>query len=105
MRSARSERKASKIASLNRVTASGTAARGSLRRFGGITALEFAAEDEGYLSNLGARLKAACRDESPDVLLRPLGNVLYAMPPACTSEAESDLIAARMAQVVASALD
>lgn len=67
------------------------------RRFGGILAVELAG-DEGYLASSG--LRAACREASPDVLLRPLGNVLYAMPPACTSDEECALIAARMADVI-----
>ena len=78
-------------------------ARFDLRTFGGITALDLPVEDEGYLSDAGARLKAAARQESPDVLLRPLGNVLYAMPPACATDEECDLIAARMAAVVEAA--
>jgi adenosylmethionine-8-amino-7-oxononanoate aminotransferase len=70
-----------------------------LRRFGGIVATEVGGE-AGYLSEVGTRLKAACRTRSPDVLLRPLGNVLYAMPPACTSPEECTLVAQRMADVL-----
>jgi adenosylmethionine-8-amino-7-oxononanoate aminotransferase len=33
------------------------------------------------------------------VLLRPLGNVLYALPPACTTEAQAERIAAVMAEL------
>lgn len=67
-----------------------------LRRCGGIVALELAAQDPGYLAGLGERLRAACR-ALPDVLLRPLGNVLYALPPACVTDAEADQIAAAIA--------
>ena len=73
----------------------------SLRRFGGIVALDLPDDEAGYLSARGPALKAACRELAPDVLLRPLGNVLYAMPPACTSPAECDQIAARMTDVCA----
>ena len=37
----------------------------------------------GYLADVGAALRRACLERG--VLLRPLGNVLYAMPPLCTS--------------------
>jgi len=71
-----------------------------LRSFGGITAVNLPVADAGYFSDVGMRLKTACHDLAPDVLLRPLGNVLYAMPPACTTEAECDLIAERMQTVI-----
>jgi adenosylmethionine-8-amino-7-oxononanoate aminotransferase len=68
-----------------------------LRRTGGIVALELrprAGDDAGYLAARSPRLRAAALERG--VLLRPLGNVLYAMPPACTSEAQADAIAAAM---------
>jgi adenosylmethionine-8-amino-7-oxononanoate aminotransferase len=68
-----------------------------LRRTGGIVALELrppAGDAAGYLAQLGPRLRAAALERG--VLLRPLGNVLYALPPACTSDAQADLIADAM---------
>ncbi|MDB5308389.1 MAG: adenosylmethionine-8-amino-7-oxononanoate aminotransferase [Gemmataceae bacterium] len=38
----------------------------------------------GYLAAVGAVLRRSCLESG--VLLRPLGNVLYAMPPLCTSD-------------------
>src|SRR5262245_14625164 len=38
----------------------------------------------GYLAEVGARMRAVCVEHG--VLLRPLGNVLYALPPLCTSD-------------------
>jgi adenosylmethionine-8-amino-7-oxononanoate aminotransferase len=73
-----------------------------LRRCGGIVALELDAPDSGYLAGLGERLRAACRART-DVLLRPLGNVLYALPPACLADDEADLVADAIAAVAASA--
>lgn len=64
-----------------------------IRRCGGIVAVELAATDGGYLASLGESLRARCR-ALPDVLLRPLGNVLYALPPACVTPEEADRIAA-----------
>lgn len=76
-----------------------------VRRLGGIVAVELRARDgdAGYLSDAGERLRAACRDR--EVLLRPLGNVLYAMPPACTTDAEIDLIADHMRHACRAALE
>ena len=68
-----------------------------VRQLGGMVAVELEAPDGGYLAGLGERLRAACRGQ--DVLLRPLGNVIYALPPACVSESECDLIAQAMTRV------
>lgn len=70
-----------------------------LRRCGGIVALDLAADDAGYLAGLGETIRSACRAQK-DVLLRPLGNVLYAMPPSCTTEEECDRIAHALCEVV-----
>jgi adenosylmethionine-8-amino-7-oxononanoate aminotransferase len=72
-----------------------------VRRTGGIVALdlEVPADDTGYTSTLSLRLRERAVERG--VLLRPLGNVLYAMPPACTSEAECDRIAAVMSELAA----
>ncbi len=48
----------------------------------------------GYLAPIGRQLRSACLEKG--VLLRPLGSVLYAMPPLCTSEASLDQIADAM---------
>ena len=72
-----------------------------LRRLGGVVALDVvppAGDCAGYLAELAPRLRAEALRRG--VLLRPLGNVLYAMPPACTSPAECDRIAAVMAELV-----
>jgi len=62
----------------------------SLRRRGGIVALDLE-ESGGYLA--ARTLERRRRALELGVLLRPLGNVLYAMPPACTSDAQCDTIA------------
>ena len=38
----------------------------------------------GYLADVGRRVRETCIEKG--VLLRPLGNVLYALPPLCTSD-------------------
>ena len=67
-----------------------------VRRRGGIVAVDLPAGEgaPGYLSSLSLRLRAAAIERG--VLLRPLGNVLYAMPPACTTDEQCDRIAAAM---------
>jgi len=56
------------------------------RRLGTIAALDIVVPDSGYLSNLAPRLIAFYRDHS--VLLRPLGNTVYVMPPYCVTPGE-----------------
>jgi adenosylmethionine-8-amino-7-oxononanoate aminotransferase len=72
-----------------------------LRRAGGIVAFDLRpppGEQAGYLSSLGPRLRAAAA--SRGVLLRPLGNVVYALPPACTTPEQCDRIAEAMRALV-----
>lgn len=76
-----------------------------VRRFGGIVATEPVGAPGGLAADAAPRLRAACRTHAPDVLLRPLGDVLYAVPPACTSTGECDLVATRMADVWEAAWD
>lgn len=56
------------------------------RQIGTIIALDVEASDSGYLSQLGPSLKAALL--ARDLLLRPLGNTIYVMPPYCIDEAD-----------------
>lgn len=58
----------------------------NLRRIGTIVAMEFEDRQGAYLSALGPRLMAFFRDR--DVLLRPLGNTVYVMPPYCIDDAD-----------------
>lgn len=60
------------------------------RRRGTIAAVELAVRDGGYLSALGPRLGRFYLERG--VLLRPLGNVVYLMPPYCSTE--EDLVSA-----------
>jgi adenosylmethionine---8-amino-7-oxononanoate aminotransferase len=70
------------------------------RRCGGIVALDLKVppgESTGYLADLGPRLRAAAIERG--VLLRPLGDVLYAIPPACTSPQDARRIGQVMAEL------
>ncbi len=60
------------------------------RRIGTITAMEMAAPQGEYLSALGPRLLGFFKDRG--VLLRPMGNTVYVMPPYGITDADLDLI-------------
>ncbi|WP_431323675.1 adenosylmethionine--8-amino-7-oxononanoate transaminase [Rhizobium sp. YTU87027] len=60
----------------------------NVRQSGTIAALDLAAPSDGYLADIGPRLRAFFRERQ--LLIRPLGNVIYLMPPYCVSEAEID---------------
>ena len=68
----------------------GVAAVRNSRQIGTIAAFEVADRSSGYLSDLAPRLLEFFR--SRDILLRPLGDTIYVMPPYCTSEQDLDRI-------------
>jgi adenosylmethionine-8-amino-7-oxononanoate aminotransferase len=59
------------------------------RQLGTITAMEIGA-GEGYLSDLAPRLLRFFHER--DVLLRPLGNTVYVMPPYCIGDDQLDRV-------------
>jgi len=61
-----------------------------VRQTGTITALDLATEDVGYLSSLGPRLQTVFREAN--VLLRPLGNTLYVLPPYCVTAGDLAMV-------------
>ena len=63
---------------------SGHSAVQNPRQCGTVAALELGTPGGDYLSDLGPRLLARFREA--DVLLRPLGNTVYVMPPYCISD-------------------
>lgn len=66
-----------------------------IRRTGGIVALELDTREKGYLALDPLRMRRVAIEHG--VLLRPLGNVVYALPPACTTDAQCRVIARAMA--------
>jgi len=54
-----------------------------VRRTGTITAMELEAPDGGYLAGIGPKLQAFFG--SRNLLLRPVGNTIYVMPPYCVT--------------------
>ncbi len=61
-----------------------------VRQLGTITALDVAVRDEGYLASIGPQLYAALM--ARNILLRPLGNTIYVMPPYCIGAGELETI-------------
>jgi adenosylmethionine-8-amino-7-oxononanoate aminotransferase len=61
-----------------------------VRQTGTIAALDVRAPDRGYLAALGPRLAASF--QPGEVLLRPLGNTLYVLPPYCVTEDDLDRV-------------
>jgi len=68
-----------------------------LRVRGSIAAIEVNVSG-GYLAEIGPRMRQVCLENG--VLLRPLGAVLYAMPPYCTSAESLQRIATSMCAAV-----
>lgn len=67
----------------------------SARHTGTIAAIDLRVEAAGYLASVGPRLRAHALDRG--VLLRPLGNTVYVMPPYCITADQLD----RVWQVIA----
>jgi adenosylmethionine-8-amino-7-oxononanoate aminotransferase len=69
------------------------------RQLGTSTAFEIEAPTTGYLSEIGPRLLAFFRERG--ILLRPLGNTIYLMPPYCIDEADLDTVYAAIEEAIA----
>lgn len=61
---------------------------GNVRQAGTIAALDLNVPTGGYLADVGPRLRAFFRERK--LLIRPLGNVIYLMPPYCVTDADLD---------------
>ncbi len=72
----------------------GDARARNLRRTGGIVAFDVDSSTPGYLSGDPRALRRSALENG--VLLRPLGHVVYAMPPACTSAEQCRKVAHAM---------
>jgi adenosylmethionine-8-amino-7-oxononanoate aminotransferase len=72
---------------------------GDVRVIGGVGILELASSAPGYLDQIGPRLYRAFLDRG--LLLRPLGNVLYFMPPYVIKDAEVDWVLSQITEVLA----
>ena len=68
----------------------------NVRTLGTIAAVDLGVEGADYMSALGPRLLAFFRDR--DLLLRPLGNVVYVMPPYCIGDDDLDAVYAAIGE-------
>jgi adenosylmethionine-8-amino-7-oxononanoate aminotransferase len=66
------------------------------RQVGVIAAIDIRARDAGYLSDLAPRLRAFFLERG--LLLRPLGNTIYVMPPYCIDDGQLTHMFASIAQ-------
>lgn len=71
---------------------------GDVRVIGGVGILELASDWPGYLDGIGPRLYQAFLERG--LLLRPLGNVLYFMPPYVITREETDWALAQISEVL-----
>ncbi len=55
----------------------------NIRQIGTIAALDIVASDAGYMADMGPRLYRGFLDRG--LLVRPLGNTVYIMPPYCST--------------------
>jgi adenosylmethionine-8-amino-7-oxononanoate aminotransferase len=70
-----------------------------VRQIGTIAAVDFRAEQPGYLAGIGQRLYDFFLERR--LLLRPLGNTVYVMPPYCASPRELDAVYEAIAEAAA----
>ncbi len=61
-----------------------------VRQTGTITAMELKTADGGYLAKIGPALQSHFRDAR--VLLRPLGNTIYVLPPYCVTSEDLQIV-------------
>jgi adenosylmethionine---8-amino-7-oxononanoate aminotransferase len=71
---------------------------GEVRVIGGVGAVELKSGRPGYLDEIGPTLAAAFLDRG--LLLRPLGNVVYLMPPYCITDSETEWCLEQIAAVL-----
>jgi len=62
----------------------------NVRRLGTITALDLKVADSGYLAHVALELSRFF--QARGLLMRPLGNTIYVLPPYCVTAAELDLV-------------
>ena len=70
----------------------------NVRQIGTIAALDIVAGDAGYMANIGPHLYQSFRGR--DLLVRPLGNTIYVMPPYCSGSSELNLVYEAIGEIV-----
>jgi adenosylmethionine-8-amino-7-oxononanoate aminotransferase len=69
----------------------------NVRQIGTIAALDIATDDAGYLANIGPRLYQGFLARG--LLIRPLGNTIYLMPPYCSTASELEQVYEAISEV------
>jgi adenosylmethionine---8-amino-7-oxononanoate aminotransferase len=69
----------------------------NVRQLGTIAALDLVVQDAGYLADIGPRLYRHFLARG--MLVRPLGNTIYLMPPYCSTEAEINAVYEAIAEI------
>ncbi|WP_230628598.1 adenosylmethionine--8-amino-7-oxononanoate transaminase [Sphingomonas sp. Leaf37] len=87
------------LAARQRVRADALSGARNIRTLGTIAAVDLGDEGADYLSAMGPRLLAFFRTR--DLLLRPLGNVVYVMPPYCIGDDDLDAVYAAIGEAAA----
>jgi len=88
-----SERQAERLARLSKMPAVRNP-----RQIGTITAFELESREGDYLSDLAPNLMRQFREH--DLLIRPLGNTMYTMPPYCIDDADLDCVYAGIVEAI-----
>jgi adenosylmethionine-8-amino-7-oxononanoate aminotransferase len=88
-----SERQAERLARLSKMPAVRNP-----RQIGTITAFELESREGDYLSDLAPNLMRHFREH--DLLIRPLGNTIYTMPPYCIDDADLDRVYAGIVEAI-----
>ena len=72
----------------------------NVRQTGTITAMDLEVPDAGYLAQIGPKLQACFREAR--ILLRPLGNTIYVLPPYCVTAEDLTMVYDAIAAATAS---
>jgi adenosylmethionine-8-amino-7-oxononanoate aminotransferase len=95
----REEGTLARVAELERTLRAGLdPASGDVRVIGGVGIVELISDRPGYFDQLGPRLTAAFLERG--LLLRPLGNVVYFMPPYSITQTETEWALEQIAAVL-----
>lgn len=76
---------------------------GDVRVIGGVGIVEMRSDEPGYLNAFGPSVAAALLERG--LLLRPLGNIVYFMPPYAITQAETEWAISQIAEVLREASD
>jgi adenosylmethionine---8-amino-7-oxononanoate aminotransferase len=94
----REEGTLARVAELEKALRAGLPSVGDVRVIGGVGIVELVSDRPGYFDGIGPRLTAAFLDRG--LLLRPLGNVVYFMPPYSITQDQTEWALEQIAAVL-----